>query len=571
MSTNITYNGLPYQIPSTGQVGWGQEVSTYLIALSTGSLTTDSGSFPLLQDVNFGPNYGVVAPYFKSYSGNIAATGVVRLANTDKIVWRNNANSADLALDVTTANRIRFNGAFIDGTVSTVSVTTANGVSGTVANATTTPAISLTLGAITPSSVAATGIITAASIQSTPIGSVTPSTGAFSTLTASSTATLSSGTINNMSVGATTRSTGAFTTLTANAAVTLSPANAAVVLSPTGTGVVTVAPATLGTINNMSVGATTRSTGAFTTLTANGATTLTAGTASTTTTSGTLVVTGGLGVSGAIYAGSIQSTPIGATTRSTGAFTTLTSNGATTVTASTSTVSPTTGALVVTGGVGISGQIRTATNALFNGAQTGFLGVAQGTIGSTISAIADTFVIESSDTNGMSILTPNNRSGNIFFADTDSLFAGSLVYNHATDKFEISSNATLSVTISSTTLDANNVSFTSFGYKSGTGATVAQLTSKSTGVTINATCGRITMVNTALAANTVVSFTMTNSTISNTDIVLVNIGASATAGAYIVQVDSVGSGTCRISLRNMTAGSLSEAVGLNFGVMNSDT
>lgn len=40
------------------------------------------------------------------------------------------------------------------GTVTSVSVTTANGVSGTVATATTTPAITLTLGAITPSSVA---------------------------------------------------------------------------------------------------------------------------------------------------------------------------------------------------------------------------------------------------------------------------------------------------------------------------------------------------------------------------------------------------------------------------------
>lgn len=39
------------------------------------------------------------------------------------------------------------------GTVTSVSVTTANGVSGSVATATTTPAITLTLGAITPSSV----------------------------------------------------------------------------------------------------------------------------------------------------------------------------------------------------------------------------------------------------------------------------------------------------------------------------------------------------------------------------------------------------------------------------------
>jgi hypothetical protein len=42
------------------------------------------------------------------------------------------------------------------GTVTTVSVVTANGVSGSVANATTTPAITLTLGNITPTSVVAT-------------------------------------------------------------------------------------------------------------------------------------------------------------------------------------------------------------------------------------------------------------------------------------------------------------------------------------------------------------------------------------------------------------------------------
>jgi len=43
------------------------------------------------------------------------------------------------------------------GTVTSVSVVTANGISGSVANPTTTPAITLTLGAITPSSVAING------------------------------------------------------------------------------------------------------------------------------------------------------------------------------------------------------------------------------------------------------------------------------------------------------------------------------------------------------------------------------------------------------------------------------
>ncbi len=49
------------------------------------------------------------------------------------------------------------------GSVTSVSVTTANGVSGSVVNATTTPAISIALGAITPSSINTAGSVTASS------------------------------------------------------------------------------------------------------------------------------------------------------------------------------------------------------------------------------------------------------------------------------------------------------------------------------------------------------------------------------------------------------------------------
>ncbi len=59
------------------------------------------------------------------------------------------------------------------GTVTSVSVTTANGVSGTVANATTTPAVTLALGAITPSSVVASGSVTGSNISGTTSGTNT--------------------------------------------------------------------------------------------------------------------------------------------------------------------------------------------------------------------------------------------------------------------------------------------------------------------------------------------------------------------------------------------------------------
>jgi len=150
--------------------------------------------------------------------------------------------------------------------------------------------------------------------------------------------------------------------------------NQTVDISPTGTGSVTINPggntvidsggqltissSTLGTITNMSIGSSNPSTGAFTSLSAGGSVTLTANAASTSTTSGTLIVTGGIGASGAIYAGSIQSTPIGSTTKSTGAFTNLTSNGDVTLTKNVASTNTTTGTLVVSGGVGVAGALH---------------------------------------------------------------------------------------------------------------------------------------------------------------------------------------------------------------------
>ena len=71
------------------------------------------------------------------------------------------------------AGNLSFSTASGTGTVTSVSVTTANGVSGTVATSTTTPAITLTLGAITPSSVAATGTVTGSNLSGTNTGDQT--------------------------------------------------------------------------------------------------------------------------------------------------------------------------------------------------------------------------------------------------------------------------------------------------------------------------------------------------------------------------------------------------------------
>lgn len=63
------------------------------------------------------------------------------------------ADGTVLTADSTQTLGVKWNAVTGTGTVTSVSVTTANGVSGSVATATTTPAITLTLGAITPTSV----------------------------------------------------------------------------------------------------------------------------------------------------------------------------------------------------------------------------------------------------------------------------------------------------------------------------------------------------------------------------------------------------------------------------------
>ena len=98
--------------------------------------------------------------------------------------------------------------------------------------------------------------------------------------------------------------------------------------------------------------------------------------------------------------------------------------------------------------------------------------------------------------------------------------------------------------------------------------TVTQLTSKTTAVTLNAKCGVVTMHNAALAASTAIQFTMTNSAISATDVVIANQGSGGTAGSYQTHVVSVGAGTAVVRLSNTSAGSLGEAVTINFAVID---
>jgi len=104
------------------------------------------------------------------------------------------------------------------------------------------------------------------------------------------------------------------------------------------------------------------------------------------------------------------------------------------------------------------------------------------------------------------------------------------------------------------------------GYAVGAGGGVLQATSKATAVTLNKSCGQITMNGAALGASTTVTFTMTNSTVESGDIIVINHISGGTLGSYTFNA-SCGAGTADINVRNVSLGALSDAVILRFAVI----
>ena len=123
-----------------------------------------------------------------------------------------------------------------------------------------------------------------------------------------------------------------------------------------------------------------------------------------------------------------------------------------------------------------------------------------------------------------------------------------------------------------TEVDSNftNLNTDKAGYITGEGGTVTQATSKATAVTLSKKCGQITMHNASLAADTTVSFTLTNTTIVATDLLVLNHVSGGTAGSYLLNAQC-GAGSASINVRNITAGSLGEAIVIGFAVIKAVT
>jgi hypothetical protein len=90
------------------------------------------------------------------------------------------------------------------------------------------------------------------------------------------------------------------------------------------------------------------------------------------------------------------------------------------------------------------------------------------------------------------------------------------------------------------------------GYGTGSGGTVTQLTSRTTGVTLNQLSGQITLFSAQIAGHEADEFVLTNSFIDATDVVVVNMSSSAAVDKkfYTLTVTDVSAGSCTISVGN---------------------
>jgi hypothetical protein len=101
------------------------------------------------------------------------------------------------------------------------------------------------------------------------------------------------------------------------------------------------------------------------------------------------------------------------------------------------------------------------------------------------------------------------------------------------------------------------------GYAVGAGGAVTQLTSRTTGVTLNKTSGAITLFS-AAGTTVAATFTVTNSTVAATDVIILN--QKSGTDLYDLMVTAVAAGSFNITFRT-TGGSTTETPVFNFAVI----
>lgn len=112
-AVTVTVNGASHTIPQTNEKGWGNNVTAWIQSISSNTLQPSGGTFTLTAEVNTGATYGFKVPYIKTATATPSTAGVLRLAVSDSVGWRNNANGGNLLLSVDGSDRLTFNSVLV--------------------------------------------------------------------------------------------------------------------------------------------------------------------------------------------------------------------------------------------------------------------------------------------------------------------------------------------------------------------------------------------------------------------------------------------------------------------------
>ena len=214
-------------------------------------------------------------------------------------------------------------------------------------------------------------------------------------------------------------------------------------------------------------------------------------------------------------------------------------------------------------GVGLYGAGYTAGNARGTGV-TGEGHVSAS--GDTASAIGVRGYSNDTHSGGLNVGLFADASGSATGNYALYMNAGS-IYSGAAQTWTLNGDLTIDGTTYTVTVPTL-LSTNGIGYVTAAQGTVTQITDKTTAVTLNKLAGKITMAAGTINAGTYVTFTLNNTFIGPNDNMIVNIGSGATSGAYIAYVGSVGTNSAVIGVFNLSGDDLDEALVLNFTVFN---
>ena len=529
--------------------------------------------------------------------GYISALGNATITTGNAQSWYatnlNSTNGNITTLTATTVDAGTTTSAVLNSTTGNITTLGAGTTTSATLNATTGNVTTLGVGTTTSAVLnSTTGNITTLGAGTTTSATLNATTGNVTTLgvgtTTSATLNSTNGNITTLEAGTTTtatlNSTNANIT-TLNAQTTTSATLNATTGNVTTLGVGTTTSATLnattGNVTTLGVGTTTSATlnattGNVTTLEASTTTTATLNTTTANITNGkatTLVATNFSSGNAVLTGGSVNNSPIGNSTPSTGAFTTLTASGATTFTNAAQSDNASTGAVVVTGGVGIGANLNVAGNVTVTGNLT--------VLGNTTTLNVETLNVEDlnitvaanattgAEANGAGLTVAGANATFIYLNADDSwnlnkklnaTTVGAATINVTTANITIiDAGTTTTATLNST--NGNITTLTSTTVNAGTtttatlNSTTSNITTLGAGTTTTATLNSTTGNITTLGAGTTTTATL-NSTTGNITTLGAGTTTSATLNATTGNITTLGAGTTTTAVLNTTAANI---------------